>query len=371
MKKTEGGDKVLVVVPYRDAYFVNKYGFAVRDTQVIEEIRRSGAFDKIYVVNRPVSIHERILGLKKKSESKWPNVSTVDVTSFDFFGPLRKRMWLISCYRNIIADLVLEIRSNDSRCKIVLLDFQPFAQLGTHLDVFDDVFLWFDAIDNFVKHNRFSDEEKRSVREKYRCVRSTYNFVSGVSESAVSQIGHDRNFVFSNGVFGLSDEYAEVHARKMHDFGFIGFVTDKFDLDIVRKLRSKGYSVVIHGKVYDNSVALALRSLGVQLTGEFRYSEIGEKVTSFKVGLLPYLVEKEHDGSPLKLYEYLKFNRPCLTSIDYEVKSVFCVNYNKALDVDTEIVRLLEISGSREISSEISNEWLLSNKIELVLAEIF
>ena len=82
---------------------------------------------------------------------------------------------------------------------------------------------------------------------------------------------------------------------------------------------------------------------------------------------LPYLYEKSHDGSPLKLYEYLKFNKPCLTSMNYEVQNKFVLNYSQDAISKVEIAKLLLLSGSSEISQSILKSDYLSYKINLIL----
>lgn len=359
-----------IIVPYRDAYFVNQIGFAVRDVQMIEELRRLNLFEQIVVLNRPVSIYERLLRKKNINKSKWPNIDTLDTTSYDIFGPLRKRLWLSNCYSDLISHAV-DVINRDGRCKeLFVIDFHPISIVNKIQLNGVRIVYWYDMIDNFYIHNRYSPDEKAAVLKKYVVVRDNYNCVTGVSYEALKQIGHRNSSLLTNGVF-TSGEICSLYGKQIpvYDFGFVGFVTDKFDLDIVKKLISKGFSVVIHGSVLDKHVGDALRSIGAILGGVFNYSEIASRISQFKVGLLPYLLEKEHDGSPLKMYEYLKFNRPCLTSIDYEVDSRYVVNYKKSNDLDASLALLLGYSCNSEISKSIEENMFLSYKVSTFVSE--
>ena len=50
---------------YRDEYFWNSYGPIVRDLMICKTLSNFKNVDKITFFNRPVSLYERILGIKK------------------------------------------------------------------------------------------------------------------------------------------------------------------------------------------------------------------------------------------------------------------------------------------------------------------
>lgn len=94
---------------------------------------------------------------------------------------------------------------------------------------------------------------------------------------------------------------------------------------------------------------------------------------TFQVGLIPYLESRSHDGSPLKLYEYLHYGKPVLTSIDYEITGSAIVNYNKR-NLDETLLYLTSIlknpTSKQEIISMLRREDYLENKIEQVVSRI-
>jgi len=360
--------RALVLLPYRDSYFLRRYGFAVRDAQIIYELQyqKHINFSEIILVNRPVSVYERFS--TKWKHAFWPGLHVIDTMSLDIIGPLKKRAWTAKCYEKVFEKIVKQMID---KCfdEVFIVDFTPMAILPmVQLDRIK-ILYWYDMIDNFVKHNKYSVKEKELVREKYEYVKKNYHFVTGVSKEALQQLGHCNSHTLTNGVFEIQQPIFN-RDTPMYDFGFIGFVTDKFDIDFVVRLSELGYKTIVYGKILDKKVEKSLKQLGVKIGGKFSYSEISSLMHQFKVGLLPYRADKSHDGSPLKLYEYLRHNRPCLTSIDYELNNEFVINYNKGY-VDRHLFeKMLNISGKIDISKSITEESFLRQKVSSIIIKL-
>jgi len=367
----------LVVALYRDSYFYHDYGSAVRDLQFLATLAEFDEIAFITVINRPVSILERLLAnkfLPKKIKTK--KISTLDVTSLDIFGAIKGRAWASEVFPKIINKSLLDKKSNEYLN--VFLDFLPIGSFEPSL--LDGWIYWYDFIDNFKKHNRFSDREIKLVQEKYDFVKENANVITAVSEACLKSnmaYSAEQLYVLSNKVFKDNDylisalTHNYVPECTKFDFGFIGFITNKFDLDFVLKL-AENYTVAIYGQVLDSVVAKKLRvNQNVKLFGKFSYNELTRICNTFKVGLLPYLEKKSHDGSPLKLYEYMKYNLPCLTSIDYEIKDQkYIINYNKSKNINDEVNELFKLTGDRSISASIREDWLLSFNLKKIIDEI-
>lgn len=364
----------IVVVPYRDSYFYEKYGPAVRDLQIIETLSRLDCVSQIVVINRPVSIVENFL-LKKiiRKELKLEKVTTINSFSWDVFGVSRGRSWISKCYDEVVYNCLEKYGKKD--CLNVFLDFLP---MGRFLKVPQEWVYWYDLIDNFKKHNRYSDSEKDLVAKKYHSVAENAGFLTAVSEGCFN--GEFSEFynkkVLSNKIFiprnrGLESKRNLDNDAFMYDFGFIGFVTDKFDIEFVERL-SKYYTIVIYGDFFDKRYERKLKNnKNIYLKGRFSYLELEGICKSFRVGLLPYLPEKSHDESPLKVYEYIKYNKPCLSSLDYEFSHFeFFVNYNKTNNLYDCIENLFAMSDNESISSSISEDAFLDNAINDLLTDI-
>ncbi|MFY8273990.1 glycosyltransferase [Pseudoalteromonas sp. SSDWG2] len=354
----------LLVALYRDAYFHHSFGYAVRDLQFLDALASLDVVERVTIINRPVSILERALFRKpiaRRIESD--KINTIDQLSTDIFGALKGRGWAEDVYPSCIDQLLISEKS-DSHIN-VFLDFLPIGCFSEKL--LDGWLYWYDFIDNFKKHNRFSKTEKDLVKKKYDFAARNANFVSSVSAACLeaNDLSLMKNsMVISNKVYvpkGQTSNPLKLASNAQFDFGFIGFVTDKLDVKFVEMV-SERYKVAIYGKVLDGETKRQLSRLkNVTLLGAFSYSDVPAICRTFKVGLLPYLQEKSHDGSPLKLYEYMKFNIPCLTSMDYEISDTrFIRNYNCSKDIDSDIEDMLSVSGNDLISSSIRKEWHLS-----------
>jgi hypothetical protein len=358
----------ILILLYRDLYFWEKYGSAVRDLQILEIISDLNFFENISVLNRPVSIYER-LWIKINKNFNYPNIKVLDSTSFDLLGPLKKRLWTKNCYNK---EFLKFIDNKKSKNQLIVLDFTPIAILPIKKN--NSFIYWHDMIDNFTKHNRFSDKDKKLVQQKYDYVAKNYDMLSSVTSAAATEIvqaSKIQHVVIPNGVFNtkFSKSFRDIKFREIYDLGFIGFVTNKLDLDLVTRL-SKKYKIVFYGKVLDKTIGKHLKKNGIVLKGEFRYTELPEIIKTFKCGLIPYLSNKSHDGSPLKLYEYLKFNLPCVTTIDYEFTSEFVLNSEKSMSIYDDIDNLIIKSGNSNISNSLPFDVYLKFNVYKFISKI-
>jgi hypothetical protein len=149
------------------------------------------------------------------------------------------------------------------------------------------------------------------------------DFVTGVSSNALKRFDNPQQRVVYNGLMGKAEAIGLVD--DVCDYGFIGFITDKFDIELLEKLLLGDHSrVVLYGEVLDSSLYKRLSEMkNVKLQGRFAGSDVPKIMKTFRVGLLPYRFDKSHDGSPLKLYEYLNYGKPVISSTDYEIQSEF------------------------------------------------
>jgi hypothetical protein len=120
----------------------------------------------------------------------------------------------------------------------------------------------------------------------------------------------------------------------------------------------------------DGEIRRRLKRANVHMGGAFSNAELPGIVSTFRVGLIPYLPTMEHDGSPLKMYEYMKLNRPVLTSIDYGFDSPYLKNYTRTTDLRQLAEHMLGMWGAREISLSIKEDCHLSRGVRRALDEV-
>lgn len=364
-----------IVFPYRDAYFWNKYGCIVRDLHIIHALDSCEYVSDILVINRPVSVYERFLGKSKNKSSVLGLKKTnfYDVTDFDLIGPLKKRRWLKDCYSKYsdeITDFFLQYRKSDN---VVILDFTPLSILT--FDSLPSGLYWYDLIDNFVKHNRYSSYESLLVKNKYGSLGSR-ELVTCVSEGASDylrdELGVD-SIVINNGLLSFEDKDIGVHNESFL-FGFIGFLTSKFDFDYLEKMMSffPGSKIAVYGDYYDKEIIRKIKSIDyIEYFGGFIESDLDDIMKNFKVGVIPYNVNLSHDESPLKLYQYMLYGKPIFSSIHYEVDFDF-IYYGCEFDLDKINVweRYLLLSDKERfecIVSKVDRAVLWESKVHKIL----
>lgn len=357
-----------IIVGYRDAYFWNEFGTSVRDLQIAEILSRE--YEVIFI-NRPVSIYERLLN-KRKEKSSYKNYSQkitfIDTTSFDFIGPLKGRVWTEKCYGKLLHE-VLEKYTKNYEDKVIVIDFTPLAKIEYFKR--QNVSYWYDLIDNFAIHNRFSKAEKKLVKEKYAYVDKHADLITGVSDKSIMGFTNPNTYVMPNGIYlesKTSVNSSSIKFEEVCDLGFVGFITDKFDVEFINNLSEK-FSIVIWGKFYDEKVMEKLNKKNIKIAGSFKYSDLPRIMKTFKVGLLPYLEAKSHDESPLKMYEYFKHGLPCISSMRFEIESKWFWKYSSVedLELDNKIKHFIKESGSNEIRESIKGDWYFDNKIKAIL----
>ena len=107
------------------------------------------------------------------------------------------------------------------------------------------------------------------------------------------------------------------------------------------------------------------------MLGGFRYQNLPKICRSFKVGLLPYREDRSHDGSPLKLYEYLRYLRPVISSINYEITDdTYIKNYQLNELTDEDFNKLLDLSGSEEIGLLLKEDDFLITPLAQIVQDV-
>jgi hypothetical protein len=298
-------------------------------------------------------------------------VATYDIPSKDILGAITGRSWAQDVYAGVIDKLLVE--NVNEQCINIFLDFLPIGTFEPKQ--LNGWVYWYDFIDNFKKHNRFTKKEKQLVQDKYHFIAKNADFISAVSSQCLeanSPYSNASTQVITNKIFKAKNEDISIKKQgTTYDFGFIGFITNKLDLVFIKEL-AKAHTIAVYGQVMDQKIGNQLTALeNVTTFGKFSYQSVPRICQTFKVGLLPYLAEKSHDGSPLKLYEYMKYNIPCLTSIDYEiVDNRFIRNYNTSEHLPTDIIEMLAVAGDQLISNTIQDDWKLDFNLQKVITDL-
>lgn len=305
----------VAVIPYRTMNFAKRFGLTVRDLMVLRALEDCGLVAKVDWFERPSLFVEGMIS-RGNSPQLGSKTTVHSITAFNPVPPLlKKRMWPMNSLR--VHDPSLRKWANHGKNTKVLLDFHPLYIPSEKLLCTPELIYWYDLIDDFQKHNVYTKEQQEAVKKKYRFVRDRGAFVTGVSDAAVSSFPGGvtlPNRLLRSAWTGQSAS-ASQEARPAFDLGFTGFITDKFDIGFVRRVAGMGYKVLVRGKAYHRHVADELSAIkGVEVGSEFHASEQAAILRQFSIGIIPYIPERCHEESPIKLVQYLVSGRPVLLS---------------------------------------------------------
>jgi hypothetical protein len=348
---------------------------------LIRALADSPRVRSLVVMPRPITIHERLLGKLPFSRADPPEKTKVfEKTALDLLRPLAGRSWARGAYTAFLRDFHT-LAARQETAQRVLLDFTPIAQIDYHL--FAGYRVWYDLIDDFRTHNRFTDRDREMVRHKYQDVRTHADLVTGVTSEALADFTGVNTMVVSNGIPASQLKVVDTSAAE-YDLGFVGFITDKCDVEFIRTIAEDGgMSVVIHGHAYDRSVARRLRKIpNVTIEGAFDEARLGLTMSTFAVGLIPYLPDRSHHGSPIKLYQYVASGRAVVsrhpypgetdrlgdvvTVFDDADRSRFIAKVRRLVDA----ARVDGLERSKRIAGVITNAFTWSAKVDLILDRI-
>lgn len=367
-----------LVFPYRDFYFEKRFGAIVRDLQIIKSLSESPRVESLVVVNRPVSIYERLTTKTSKPQNNG-KIHYYDVTSKDLIGPIKGRSWTESCYTPYINQIksFFEERSSAASIKVVL-DFTPLANI--QIDKFNSYFTWYDLIDNFEKHNRFSSIESSIVSIKYKSL-NAYDLITSVSPGALDSTNHlnSISLIVPNGVAELP-KTIEPESNFEFDYGFVGFITNKFSIELLSKLKKlqPNCKIAVFGESFDGKTIDKIKQ-HASYFGKFHSEDTPEIMKKFRTGIIPYIKNLSHDESPIKLYQYLSYGKPVISTIQYEIIDQWVFTLDSDIDNNPDqnllsFINKIQSTNTNELINSIrrnlSNDFLWENKIDKLLEKI-
>lgn len=297
----------IAILPYRKIGFARVFGFTVRDLMILRLLNDLPEVESIDWFERPSLPHEFLRDRAKGVPSAGAKTTVHSGLDMMILGALRqRRAWThqaMLCHATALDAWADKVGKDG-----IILDFNPFHIPAA--ETLSKCIYWYDLIDTFTKHNRFSEQEKAAVARKYAFVKGHANLVTGVTPAAISPFD---GTVLANRL--LRDGLGEAGTTPEYDLGFLGFITDKFDLESVRRLAEAGLKILICGHAYDPAVSQELESIeNLKYHGAFTASDVPKLIAKFRIGMVPYRPELSHDESPIKFFQYLAYGRPAILS---------------------------------------------------------
>lgn len=331
----------IVGIGYRPWLHAQTHGINVRDLHLAAGIARHADVGKFLYVSRPVSLPERFV-----RRMPWELDSDVVLSGTDFrlyqirgcdklfaltmktnaiLGPtFGRRAWWNSALTSPAAARAIQASLQHLGMNPdVLLNWVPFAP--DVAKVVPHRIEAFDTIDNFANHQRI-----RSSREQTACL-GGYNHISrrasvitSVSSKAAKVFAGDaadRIHVVRNGVnrsflTHVPTKPSELRALSGPIVGTGGNFFEKFRVDFLVELAHLMPHVqfVMLGNILVPSIGEAIRNVpNIHYFGPRPFEEAVAFYHYFDAAFILYDMEKENDGDPLKLYEFLAVGTPMIS----------------------------------------------------------
>ena len=326
----------IVMVPFHDYKKWINEGFRTRDAHLCQHFERCHEVEKILVINRPVSLAERILRhcdwktsvshvifrkcgvqLVKMSEKVW----CLDIVLSDFFKVAiqRKAWWFTAFKYKKVTDAINHALAELNMEEAILLLQNPMA-IGAAENVNCSKFV-FDAIDNWLYHPQMQDKEL--IKRNYEYVEKNADLILTVSEALTKTFSHNNNVYWVPN--GVDIEYFEEainkkDATKKVVVGYVGKIQDRVDFDLIEECVRifPNVDFVFLGPIYsqkERSKNLMEAYENIQFKGDVHYNNLPQEMKNFDVTIIPHKVDEfTNSMNPLKLYEYLAAGKIVVTS---------------------------------------------------------
>jgi glycosyltransferase involved in cell wall biosynthesis len=330
----------LVVIPFHDWKKCEREGFRTRDAHLMQEFERHPAVDKLLVINRPISLTERVVMRRsfrpqagklivENGDAAITQVGdhtyTLDIRIAELLKPLQlKRAWTPYIFGQpaVVGAVEWALSQLDMAADYALFLSAPLfapllAQLSPRLVAFD-------AQDNLLKHSLYRDVP--DLERYYAQCLELADTVSANSPQMTQWLQErrpDARYI-SNAVDKETFDAARVYARP-DDLanipgpivGYAGKMQEMFDVSLMSAVVEQMPDVhfVFIGQQLDPEWVKPLwRYPNAHYLGDKPYGQLPNYLAAFDVCLIPYDQARQHDVDPIKFYEYLAIGKPIVTS---------------------------------------------------------
>lgn len=330
----------LLMIPFHDWKKCEREGFRTRDAHFMQEFGKHPQVDKLLVVNRPISISEIIL-LRRSWRAQqgrllWhkPGVYlsqvahktyTLDIIIPEIFKPLRmRRHWTpyIFGHPRVVSAIEQTLTyMKMSTSYAAFLSAPLFVPLITQLP---PPLFFLDAQDNLLKHTLYQDTPK--LEQYYTFCQSHADLISTNSMDNARWLAEKRPDVMfiPNGVdtqiFNPSVTYtvpADLASISRPIVGYAGKMQEMIDVVLMEYVMSKMPEVnfVFIGQQLNSQYIQPLwKHSNAYFLGDKPYHALPQYLAAFDICIIPYHIERQHGGDPIKFYEYLAMGKPIVTT---------------------------------------------------------
>lgn len=320
----------LIAFPFHDWRKGDREGRRWRDAHLIDAFADLPAVGQILVIDRPVSLAERLVRRQpgwargrvvderadRRSAARLTavrdDVSVLDIHVPDLVGPiLRRRGWWFDAFEG--PRVIEHIRWAVDRSGVgggVVVAWQP--AVAPAIAAIAPGAVLFNSLDNWLIHPSLRTQADRAI--------AGYQSILPGADAVVASAPASREVllrwaprveVVPNGVDptvfqGVRARPADLPAGPI--VGYAGTLAERIDADLVASVARAlpDRSFVFIGHIRDRASVRPMRGIpNVHILGDRHYDRLPDYLASFDVAWIPHAVGPgETGGDPLKMYEY-------------------------------------------------------------------
>ena len=330
----------LVVVPFHDWKKCEREGFRTRDAHFMQEFGKHPRIKKMLVINRPLSwaemwflrrsrfpkegrliYHSKSIYLSQVGEKTY----TLDIFIPELLRPLRmNRDWIPYIFgKPLVAQKVehaLSTLGMDPDYSM-FLSAPLFVPLVKNLSPLG----WaLDGQDNLLKHALY--QHVPNLEKFYEYCLDNADFISANSLETTKWFRKKRPDAvwISNGVdvdmFSPNKSYprpADLNDIESPIVGYAGKMQEMFDMEAIGQAVKNlpDINFVFIGQQLNQEWVKALwQYSNAHYLGDKPYSLLPQYLAAFDICIIPYSIERQHGGDPIKFYEYLAMGKPIVSA---------------------------------------------------------
>ena len=320
----------ILCIPYHDWRKIEDEGSRTRDSHIIQHLVSNTSVDNVIVLNRPITYSEIFLKKKRLKLTgeviyKNKNARVYKISDklyvFDYFskdlpGPvLKKKAWFFESFGEDAFINSLNTAMSALNLSVDLVFSQNVFSAGFTVKYGKPTV--FDGWDNFLLF-----PENKSIADKLRHAYQTFADYAQVwvTNSLKNVAYYKENFNVKDSILiknGVDvDKFRKKYVKpiklkqvKQPIIGFGGKITHLFNYEYFNYCAENNpdKSFVILGQILDKDVFKNIKiGKNVHYLGDIHYKEYPAYVTSFDVGIIPYVNDHlEHGADTIKVYEYI------------------------------------------------------------------
>jgi glycosyltransferase involved in cell wall biosynthesis len=333
----------IVAFPFHDQRKGEVEGIRWRDGHLLETMAANPAIEELLVVDRPVSLAERIwtrrpafvqgravaerrTGLRSaRLTVTRPGMTVLDIGLPDTLGPvLRRRGWWFDVFAQpFVLDTLAWAADRVVGPRPTVIAWTPTVAAG--IEALEPERLLFDSLDNWLIHPTLRRHADRATEAYARVLpRADAVVASAPASATVLRKWADRVRVVPNGV---DPDRFTVDQPRPDDLppgpivGYAGSLAARIDAGLVAEVAGAlpNVAFVFIGRMMDRSATRAMLGIpNVHVLGNRHYDLLPAYVRHFDIAWIPHAVGPgETGGDPIKLYEYWAASRQVVaTRID-------------------------------------------------------